>query len=1481
MTTAVQSAQPDLLEFLKSLCRYYSDFLETDFHASRLPSRQLVTRTKDNYLSLLPLSEFPNFEKAVHRALLHRFETGPLPVITRPKAPDEQPALAGVSDGQSLYHGVFELFRNLQLLDKHAAYLYFCPLTFDGHRYPLFFVPVTIEPNESHDQFTVDPVPVLYINQRAIQYVTQQLAERGSPRWTPGIPHRQIYLSSFSDLEIQTELQRILNEICDYGSCGKVSLGNLGAATTAPAFSIEMNVFLAIAPQGDEALTTDYEHLLMLLQTDPQNPSLLGMFRVLQEYLFENPESFETIVEQELRDEEMTARLNYPSPIPLNREQLAITRALAKPNCRRVVVEGPPGTGKSHTITGLIFNALQTGRSVLLVSDKKEALDVVEDKINQVLNTVAVDDSFQNPILRLGSKDTNLAKIFYEGNLQKIRARQRALEHRESAYTSDVARIQSSIAQQAEQSVDATIALHSQLAVDTLGFEYQHQTLIEALDPTETGTDKKAAFIHLWSAANRFRSALGALEPIQWLEHPHSLEQFIGELSACRNAASTLAALAKNAPHRFLRDIREDNLPVLFILPQRVLALRRPVIGFLFARRQLATLALEMRQYFPNCDLTNWNGVIAETPAEAAVYTQAMELAPRMTILEIDPLIELRNNSASRLADMLTELIDAARDLKSAIASLPRTASAMGIQPDDARSVRSSELVRLSEADIRALETYWHGLAELEAVSVHLSGGRYLSDRAEIENRLTLQMSSILDKSVLQFSETHKNDAQELRKFVRGRKQIPRSLLSGLVEAFPCIIVGIRELGAYIPFEHEIFDLAIIDEASQVSIAQALPAILRAKQTVVLGDPKQYSNVKSAYASREINAAAFSRVREALSAALHDRSDDDKRRYREKVQNFNVKSSILDFIRNVANYKGLLRKHFRSYIELINYSNETFYKMLQVMKIRAKPIADVIQFAKVEPEPPPADDTNTNTVEADHILEEIKKLEDSGFNGTIGIITPFTDQQRYIAGRVFDSPSFSDWKSKFRIKVMTFDTCQGEERDIIFYSMVERLDQDKLRFIFPINLANRSIEDEGDIKAQRLNVGFSRAKERVHFTLSKPVESFTGEAGTALRSFQSQLTKPDFASLLERTDPKSAMEKPVLQYIWQTSFYKENADRIDIVPQFPIGEMLRQLDPYARVPRYTADFLIMFTAEDGSNTKVVVEYEGAEHHYGDPDFLNEFTYDRLRATDDVERMRIIESYGYPIIVLNKFLLRRDPIATIDRLLRTALKKKSFDFQERIGDLLAKYAPNETRQCSQCKATRKIESFFDARLKSGVGKICSVCSPRRGLDPNASYESIPEEKPSPYSESVQRAMRMFGPSEYTRRPESPDTHLFPSAELILSQTKAAIELLGDNAEPQAIRAEVKTQIFGGKPLNAVTQTDLNRHIDHVLRSLKLRPNGSRTLEPRSVRAATRSIAGTADNFSCPKCGGQMVMRKGQYGQFLGCRQFPQCRGTRRT
>ena len=67
------------------------------------------------------------------------------------------------------------------------------------------------------------------------------------------------------------------------------------------------------------------------------------------------------------------------NPQPVDGAQAnAITRALAG---RSFVLEGPPGTGKSQTITNLLANALARGKRVLFVAEKQAALEVVHERL--------------------------------------------------------------------------------------------------------------------------------------------------------------------------------------------------------------------------------------------------------------------------------------------------------------------------------------------------------------------------------------------------------------------------------------------------------------------------------------------------------------------------------------------------------------------------------------------------------------------------------------------------------------------------------------------------------------------------------------------------------------------------------------------------------------------------------------------------------------------------------------------------------------------------------------------------------------------------------------------------------------------------------------------------------------------------------------------------------------------------------------------
>ncbi len=91
------------------------------------------------------------------------------------------------------------------------------------------------------------------------------------------------------------------------------------------------------------------------------------------------------------------------------------------------------------------------------------------------------------------------------------------------------------------------------------------------------------------------------------------------------------------------------------------------------------------------------------------------------------------------------------------------------------------------------------------------------------------------------------------------------------------------------------FDLLIIDEASQVSIAQAFPALLRAKKVLILGDRKQFSNVKAAHARSDTNKSYLNRLNDIFKENISNESQKLVR-----LNKFDIKTSILDFFEYIA-----------------------------------------------------------------------------------------------------------------------------------------------------------------------------------------------------------------------------------------------------------------------------------------------------------------------------------------------------------------------------------------------------------------------------------------------------------------------------------------------------------------------------------------------------------------------------------------------------
>ena len=98
----------------------------------------------------------------------------------------------------------------------------------------------------------------------------------------------------------------------------------------------------------------------------------------------------------------------------------------------------------------------------------------------------------------------------------------------------------------------------------------------------------------------------------------------------------------------------------------------------------------------------------------------------------------------------------------------------------------------------------------------------YLKAKTNIESLNTEMLAEQIDDRLIDFYDTKRNTATTLGKIIREKQRFPADKFPDLKQAFPCVIASLRDYADYIPLQRDIFDLVIIDEASQVSIAQSV-----------------------------------------------------------------------------------------------------------------------------------------------------------------------------------------------------------------------------------------------------------------------------------------------------------------------------------------------------------------------------------------------------------------------------------------------------------------------------------------------------------------------------------------------------------------------------------------------------------------------------------------------------------------------------------
>ena len=287
-------------------------------------------------------------------------------------------------------------------------------------------------------------------------------------------------------------------------------------------------------------------------------------------------------------------------------------------------------------------------------------------------------------------------------------------------------------------------------------------------------------------------------------------------------------------------------------------------------------------------------------------------------------------------------------------------------------------------------------------------------------------------------------------------RQLVNRAGSALKSLKPCFMMSPLSVAQYLEPGQVSFDLVVMDEASQLRPEDALGAIARSTQVVIVGDPKQ------------LPPTSFF---EALSA--DSETDPDLLSAAEDAE------SILDVASSVFPAKRL-RWHYRSrHQSLIHFSNTEFYKNLMIFP--SPHFSDEKLGVKFVPVPHGKFVNRRNTEEAQAVVAAVLAHIRKCPNESLGIVTLNYEQRELISDlldREFLSDPFADaylanWQERSEpLFVKNLENVQGDERDVMFVSVTYGPDEKGNQFqrFGPIN---------GPEGHRRLNVLFTRAKNRV------------------------------------------------------------------------------------------------------------------------------------------------------------------------------------------------------------------------------------------------------------------------------------------------------------------------------------------------------------------------------------------------------------------
>ena len=324
-------------------------------------------------------------------------------------------------------------------------------------------------------------------------------------------------------------------------------------------------------------------------------------------------------------------------------------------------------------------------------------------------------------------------------------------------------------------------------------------------------------------------------------------------------------------------------------------------------------------------------------------------------------------------------------------------------------------------ADYNSLLTQMCDSASLEQLDAAM-----MTEHVELQAKAKKAWNSWLNQHISTFNTQNRGELHDYISLLEHNHV--DSYSSALKDMLPVSAITSLSARRRLPFREAVYDLLIIDEASQCDIASMIPLLMRAKRVAVIGDKQQLNHI--CLLSKQTDLSLI------LSNEIEPRWS-----YRG--------SSIYDLAESMTDRENIiqLRDHHRSFLDIIQFSNQEFYD--NTLRIatdyshlqspnNGKPILGMqwmnVKGKTIRPENGGA----YNLQEAEGVIRILRRLTlELEFEGSIGVTTPFHLQAEMITKALErDAELRNHLELHNKILIDTVHKFQGDERDVIVFSPV-------------------------------------------------------------------------------------------------------------------------------------------------------------------------------------------------------------------------------------------------------------------------------------------------------------------------------------------------------------------------------------------------------------------------------------------------------------